>query len=77
MTVAYVGNKGTHTLADGDGNGTNPNESFVTLPGSYSVTGQTLNYDPAGLSAAVNGIPGWLPLASPAPSTCSATTVVR
>ncbi|MGA7243650.1 MAG: hypothetical protein WBX19_10720, partial [Terracidiphilus sp.] len=26
---------------------TNPNESFVTLPGSYSVNGQTLHYDPS------------------------------
>ncbi|MGB6689469.1 MAG: TonB-dependent receptor [Terracidiphilus sp.] len=47
LTVAYVANKGTHTLADGDGNNTNPNESFVALPGQYSVTGQTLTYDPA------------------------------
>ncbi len=47
MTVAYVGNKGTHTLGDGDSNGTNPNEAFVTLPGQYSVTGQTLHYDPS------------------------------
>jgi len=47
LTVAYVGNKGTHTLGDGDSNGTNPNESFVTLPGSYSVTGQTLHFDPS------------------------------
>jgi hypothetical protein len=50
LTVAYVGNKGTHTLADGDGNNTNPNESFVDLPGQYSVNGQTLHYDPAGLN---------------------------
>ncbi len=47
LTVAYVGNKGTHTLGDGDSNGTNPNESFVTLPGAYSVTGQTLHFDPS------------------------------
>jgi hypothetical protein len=47
LTVAYVGNKGTHTLGDGDSNGTNPNESFVNLPGSTSVTGQTLHYDPS------------------------------
>jgi len=47
LTVAYVGNKGTHTLGDGNSNGTNPNESFVTLPGAYSVTGQTLHYDPS------------------------------
>ena len=32
MTVAYVGNKGTHTLSDGDGNNTNPNEAAITLP---------------------------------------------
>ena len=49
LTVAYVGNKGTHTLADGDGNTTNPNESFVNLPGTYSVNGQTLHFDPKGL----------------------------
>ena len=47
--VAYVGNKGTHTLSDGDGNNTNPNEPAITLPGSYNITtGQTLHYDPAG-----------------------------
>jgi hypothetical protein len=47
LTVAYVGNKGTHTLGDGDSNGTNPNEAFVNLPGNYSVTGQTLHFDPS------------------------------
>ena len=47
LTIAYVGNKGTHTLGDGDGNGTNPNETFVSLPGSYSVNGQTLHFDPS------------------------------
>ncbi len=58
LTVAYVGNKGTHTLGDGDSNGTNPNEAFVTLPGANSVTGQTLHYDPsvpAGTIAADGG----------------------
>lgn len=45
LTAAYVGNKGTHTLADGDGNGTNPNEPAINLPGSLSATGQTLHYD--------------------------------
>jgi hypothetical protein len=49
LTVAYVGNKGTHTLGDGDSNNTNPNEAALFLPGKYSVTGQTLNWDPAGL----------------------------
>jgi hypothetical protein len=46
LTIAYVGNKGTHTLGDGDSNGTNPNESFVTVPGASSYNGQTLHYDP-------------------------------
>ena len=49
MTIAYVGNKGTHTLGDGDNNNTNPNEGALFLPGQYSVTGQTLNADPDGL----------------------------
>jgi hypothetical protein len=48
LTVAYVGNKGTHTLGDGDNNNTNPNEAGLFLPGSDSVTGQTLNWDPNG-----------------------------
>jgi len=51
LTVAYVGNKGTHTLADGDGNSTNPNEATVSLPAQYSITGQTLTYNPAAPSA--------------------------
>ncbi len=46
LTVAYVANKGTHTLGDGDSNNTNPNEPGITLPGQYSVNGQTLHYDP-------------------------------
>ncbi|HWE83350.1 MAG TPA: TonB-dependent receptor [Terracidiphilus sp.] len=48
LTIAYVGNKGTHTLGDGDNNNTNPNESALFLPGSDSVTGQTLHWDPSG-----------------------------
>ena len=47
LTVAYVGNKGTHTLGDGDSNGTNPNESFVVVPGANTFNGQTLHYDPS------------------------------
>lgn len=50
LTIAYVGNKGTHTLGDGDSNNTNPNEAGLVLPGSYSVTGQTLSWDPNGPS---------------------------
>jgi hypothetical protein len=47
VTVAYVGNKGTHTLSAGDGNNTNPNEPAIFLPAQYSVTGQSLHFDPA------------------------------
>ena len=46
MTVAYVGNKGTHTLSAGDGNNTNPNEYAITLPAQYSITGAPLTYAP-------------------------------
>jgi len=49
LTVAYVANKGTHTLGDTNQNNTNPNESGLFLPAQYSVTGQALNWDPAGL----------------------------
>jgi Carboxypeptidase regulatory-like domain/TonB dependent receptor len=58
LTVAYVANKGTHTLGDGDSNGTNPNEAAVNLPGANSITGQTLHFDPsvpAGTIAANGG----------------------
>jgi hypothetical protein len=49
ITVAYVGNKGTHTLSDGDGNTTNPNEAAIFLPASLSVvSGQALHFDPSG-----------------------------
>ncbi|WP_449701825.1 TonB-dependent receptor domain-containing protein [Acidicapsa ligni] len=54
LTIAYVGNKGTHTLSDGDGNNTNPNEAAISLPGQSkigsttlgSINGQTLHWDP-------------------------------
>jgi len=57
LTAAYVANKGTHTLGDGDNNNTNPNESALFLPGSYSATGQTVHWDPNGPSngVAANG----------------------
>ncbi|SEF70726.1 Carboxypeptidase regulatory-like domain-containing protein [Bryocella elongata] len=49
IEVAYVGNKGSHTLSDGDGNNTNPNEAAIALPASFNVTtNQALHYDPAG-----------------------------
>jgi outer membrane receptor protein involved in Fe transport len=47
FTMAYVGNKGTHTLGGGDNNNTNPNEAGIFLPGSLSITGQQLHYDPS------------------------------
>jgi outer membrane receptor protein involved in Fe transport len=45
VTLAYVGNKGTHTLSAGDGNNYNPNEAAIFLPAQYSVTGTPLHYD--------------------------------
>jgi hypothetical protein len=58
LTIAYVGNKGTHTLSALDGNNTNPNEEAAVLPAAFSITGQTLHYVPASaiLPTAVNGI---------------------
>ncbi len=57
-TLAYVGNKGTHTLSAGDGNNTNPNEAGIFLPSEFSVNGSTLHYDgsvPGGTIAANGG----------------------
>jgi hypothetical protein len=45
VTVAYVGNKGTHTFA-GDDKSTNPNEPAACLPASQSITGQALCFNP-------------------------------
>jgi outer membrane receptor protein involved in Fe transport len=47
VEVSYVGNKGTHTLSDGDGNNTNPNEAAISLPGSFTQNGVALHYDPS------------------------------
>jgi hypothetical protein len=60
LTVAYVGNKGTHTLSAGDGNSTNPNESAIFLPEQYSINGAPLHYDPSvsGTTVANGGPPG-------------------
>jgi hypothetical protein len=44
VTMAYVGNKGTHTLSGGNQNNTNPNEAGVFLPAQYSFEGRTLHY---------------------------------
>jgi len=47
LTAAYVGNKGTHTLGDGDSNGTNPNEPGIAVPGANTYNGQALHFDPS------------------------------
>ncbi len=74
VEVSYVGNKGTHTLSDGDGNNTNPNEPAITLPASFTQNGQSLHYDnTAGAIAAfmacttttcTNGVPNSGPYAN-------------
>lgn len=46
-TIAYVANKGTHTLGDSSGQQTNPNEATDFLPAQYSITGNPLHYDPS------------------------------
>ena len=55
VTVAYVGNKGTHTLSAGDGNNTQPDESALVLPAQYSVTGTPLHWDPNASGIAADG----------------------
>ena len=55
MTIAYVGNKGTHTLGDATGVSTNPNEAGIFLPGAYSITGNGLHYDPSVSSTDASG----------------------
>jgi len=55
FTMAYVGNKGTHTLSAGDGNNTNPNEAAIFLPAQYSITGQALHYRPGPTAIDANG----------------------
>ncbi len=45
VTMAYVGNKSTHTLGAGDNNNTNPNEAGLNLPAQYSVVGAPLHWD--------------------------------
>jgi outer membrane receptor protein involved in Fe transport len=45
VTLAYVGNKGTHTFS-GDGQTTNPNQPAACIPASESTTGQSLCWNP-------------------------------
>ena len=62
LTLAYVGNKGTHTLNDGDGNNTNPNEAAITLPATYSsIPGLALHFDPTHGGSCVAGTAGCTP----------------
>jgi hypothetical protein len=57
MTIAYVGNKGTHTFGDTSGNTTNPNEAAISLGGSQTFNGQALHWDPNQPTANyVNGV---------------------
>ncbi len=56
LTLAYVGNKATHTLSAGDGNNTNPNEAAINLPAVYSIEGRPLHYDPNPTTPDANGI---------------------
>jgi len=56
LTIAYVGNKGTHTLYDGSGNTTNPNEAAINLPAQYSITGNALHFDPSVSSSTMYGV---------------------
>ncbi|WP_348266758.1 TonB-dependent receptor [Edaphobacter paludis] len=61
VTIAYVGNKGTHTFGDSSGNTTNPNEAAIALSPSQSFNGQALHWDPnlpdiGGVSQYVNGV---------------------
>lgn len=79
MTIAYVGNKGTHTLSAGDGNNTNPNEAAIVLPAQFSATGQAIHYDPKGgncYPAGPNCAPGGV--SNPTgPGIISGTTLIQ
>jgi hypothetical protein len=82
LTIAYVGNKGTHTLGDGSGNTTNPMEAAINLPAQYSITGQALHFDPSVSTStifpgvkALNGQP--VPGISPSGGTNNQTYLTR
>jgi hypothetical protein len=67
LTIAYVGNKGTNTLSDGDGNNTNPNEAAINLPGTTVAYGQTL-------SSITGGSLHWDPRAAGSPGVTPGAT---
>jgi hypothetical protein len=57
--MAYVGNKGTHTIYGNVQNTTNPNEAGIFLPAQYSINGQSLHYTTAAAELALgNAAPG-------------------
>ncbi len=80
MTIAYVGNKGSHTLGDQSGQQTNPNEAGDFLPAQYSITGQALTYSPTGgdcFPAGTNCLVGGRPDPANPGSILSGTTLVQ
>jgi hypothetical protein len=81
VTAAYVGNKGTHTLADGDGNNTNPNEAGISLPANFSIIpGLGLHYDPTvggGVAPINNGSLNPITGVSPNGGTTNSTLLQR
>jgi len=91
VTVAYVGNKGTHTLSDGDGNTTNPNEAAISLPAAYSTIysgGQqiALHYDGIAAdtaaiatfcAAAAGNCSNGVPLSGPYQGATNSTNLLR
>ncbi|RZU40222.1 TonB-dependent receptor [Edaphobacter modestus] len=56
LTIAYVGNKGTHTMGDNSANTVNPMEAAINLPAEYSITGQPLHYDSSVSSSTNYGV---------------------
>ena len=79
VTMAYVGNKGTHTLSAGDGNNTNPNEAAIFLPAQYSIEGRALHYTTSTAEGAATP-DQWASIPTEARTTrrcCSVTTAAR
>ena len=56
LTMAYVGNKGSHTFGDSSGNTTNPNEAAIVLPSQFSFNGAPIHYDPNPTGPLTNGV---------------------